>query len=251
RQSATLIEWRFRPALAYRAPSYAGFLPHHLPHLAQQLFDLNGLCHHIHSITQEAIPTHRVLRVAGQEQHRQIRSMSESGICQFPPGKPGQTDIRQQKIDREVILQHRERCSGIPRFAATIPRLTEQFRDHHTHRWHVFDDQYVLAIAHGRVIDGAHWLTRCAGGPEAPRHLGALAHAAAYTRLTGGLPGETVDGRQTETGAMAERLGREERIEDLADDFGIDADAVVPDAERDVAAFSQPRTAGRVQNGSA
>ena len=63
--------------------------------------------------------------------------------------------------------------------------------------------------------------------------------------LAAGLPGEAVDHRQAEAGALADRLGREERIERLRDHIRRHAGAGVGDAERDILARRQVALAAR------
>ena len=67
----------------------------------------------------------------------------------------------------------------------------------------------------------------------------ALFDDAADARGAAALAGETVGHRQPQSGALADRLGGEERLEHLVDDVGGDPGAVVGDGEADVVACIQ------------
>ena len=69
---------------------------------------------------------------------------------------------------------------------------------------------------------------------EVEAHRRALADLGIDPHLPARLPGEAVDHRQPEPGALADRLGGEERIEGARDHVGRHAGAGVGDAERDV-----------------
>src|SRR5690606_11751506 len=198
---------------------------------------------------EEAVAAYRLFRISGHEQHRQTGAGNQSGIGQIPSGKARQTDIGQQEVDREVVLQYRQRCSSVARFAAAIPCLSKQLGNHHAYRRHVIDDQHVLAIARWRVACNGRRLAYLNGSWQYQRHLGALSNGAADARFAPRLFGETVDGGQSKPGALAERLGREEWIENPVDKCCIDPDAIVPDGQSDVTSFSQPRAAARVLDG--
>ena len=68
------------------------------------------------------------------------------------------------------------------------------------------------------------------------RDRGSLAEFAFDLDRSAGLVREAMDLRQAEAGALADRLGREERIEDLAQDVGSDAGAGIRDADGDIVA---------------
>src|SRR5207245_304634 len=65
------------------------------------------------------------------------------------------------------------------------------------------------------------------------REPGSLAELALDLDRSSGLVGEAMNLRQAEPGTFADRLGREERIEDLAQDVGRDAGAGIFDAHGD------------------
>ncbi|MNR05622.1 hypothetical protein D3C85_1216650 [compost metagenome] len=67
-------------------------------------------------------------------------------------------------------------------------------------------------------------------------HAGALARQAEQADVAARLLGKTVNHRQAEPGALADRLGGEERVERLGQDFGCHAGAVVADGDHQVIA---------------
>ena len=68
--------------------------------------------------------------------------------------------------------------------------------------------------------------------------------------MPAGLPGEAVDLAEAEPGALADRLGREERLEDLGEDGGRHALAGVADADHGVVAGLDLAGGGEIGGGA-
>ena len=188
-----------------------------------------------------AVAHRRVLGVAGDEQHLQVRPQDAARIGDLAPvhaaGKP---DIRDQKVEAHVRLQHLEAGWAVGGLDRGIAEILQHLRHQHPHRRLVIDDQHRLALlgaGRGGQIRGRLGLFR---RPVMARQVEAHRRALADLRVDPHLPArlahEAVDHRQAEARALADRLRREERVERLGDDIRAHAGAGIGHAEREVLA---------------
>ena len=198
-----------------------------------------------------AVADNRVFRIAGDEQHLELGAQRPAAVRNLPAVHAArQPDVGDQQIDRRTRLQQSQRLGAVTGLQRPEAQLLQRLDDQRTHVDFVIHHQHhagaQAAVASLLKFGGGHVGVRLV--PEMARQVDAHRRAHADFRihpdLAAGLPCETVDHRQAESGAHAHRLGREEGFEHALDHVRRHAGAGVGHAQRDVLAGRQVALAG-------
>src|SRR5882757_4586158 len=212
--------WRLEPS------------PRQLRDRLAQLMDFIGLAED----REVAADVGRGVAVAGGQQHRQVGTNFPDATGEGEPiHLPGHNDIGKNEIDA-VAGDFPQRRFGIRDRTNGIAELLEQADADRGNVRIVFDEQDGAAAVALDAIDAVK-LQAGIGARQQDRYLRSLAEFARHLDLSAGLMGETVHLRKAKPGALADRLGREKRIEYLVKQVGRDADAPIPDRDGDIVAF--------------
>ncbi len=162
----------------------------------------------------------------------------------------GQADIGHEEVDGRIGLQDAEAGRAVGRFDDVEADILQGIGQQHADGWLVVDDENRVArLRTQRALRGDRRrpfgiLAIMARKIEA--HRRALIEFGIDPDLAAGLPYEAVDHGEAEPGALAERLGGEERIESTLDHVGGHAGAGVGHAERNVLSWLEFALAGAV-----
>ncbi len=209
-----------------------------------------GLGDHRHARLEKAVRDGGVLRVAGHEQHLQVRPPLARGVGHLPAVQARQADVGDQQVDALARAQHLQAGRPVGRLQRAIAEVAQHLDHEAAHDRLVLDHEHGLALLglvrfrqrrHRPVLGG---LAAVAGQVEL--HGRALAHLAVDLAVAIGLPGEAVDHRQAKPRALADRLGGEERVEGALDHLGRHAGTGVGDADADVLAGTHAARVGSV-----
>ncbi len=179
------------------------------------------------------------LAVASGQHDRHADAAIADRLREIEPGHPGHHHVGE--YDVEAICVHDQlgkRVGGIVDQRDAVAELGEAVGGEIGELDIVLDHQHRHAAAgHRRRGVGRLPLRQQVWrhARQIEREGAALPHLALDGHLAAGLPGEAEHLRQAETGALADLLGGEERLEDAARSCGGNADAGVADGDADEA----------------
>src|ERR1051325_3096565 len=174
----------------------------------------------------------RVVDVAGHQQYRYPGPRLASAADQFGAVHARHREISKQQIDPLVVVEARQCVRPAFGFDRPEAELGEVIYENPTHFRIVIRHQYDLVGRHrDHVVAWNGTLEAVMGEPLGPAQInvdrGSLAHNALDRDRAAALLGQSVDLGQSESGALALLLCREERLKHLGEHLLADADTVV------------------------
>ena len=215
-----------------------------------QRIDGERLGQHVHALGQELVLHGGIAGVAGDEQHLETRATLAHRLGQLAAVGARQAHVADQQVEPRQSFLRRHRARRIDRLVDAVAQFVQDLRQHQPDAGFVLHEQDGLALASRRARHGLLARDRRRQRRQVAGQVEVDGRAFAHHRMDAGvaarLAGETIDHRQTQAGALSDRLGGEERVEGLGQGLGRHAGAVVRDAHHHVLAGSDIGVHGRV-----
>jgi hypothetical protein len=181
---------------------------------------------------------HRVVRVAGHEEDGDVGPRGPKAVRQLAPAHARHDHVGQHEVDLpRVRAADLEGIRAVTRTQDGVPRRLQGFADDLAQVRLVLHEQDGLGSPrHLAVGRRAHFLDGGVHPGQIDPERRALSFRAFQVDVALALGDDAVHGRQTETGSLADLLGREEGLEDAGPHLGGHAMARVRHRQHHVAA---------------
>ena len=171
----------------------------------------------------------------GGQKHRDARPQPLRVLREFDGRyRSGHHDVREQQVERRVLLQKSQRDVGILGCLDAVAPARQHVDDGTPDILAVLDHEDALRAAHRAAGVGLLLGHRVFGPGQVELHAGALPDRAVDADVTVRLAHEAVDHAEPQPRAFSVALGREEGIERLGHDLGRHAGAGVSDIHQHI-----------------
>ena len=198
------------------------------------MLEAEGLGQEVHVGGVLVVAAEGFLRIAGHEDHRDLRAHALQIPHQGRTVHVGHHHVGDQKMNGAGMIAHQfQRFLAAGRFQHLVAANAQGARREAANRFLIFHQQHRVLpgdVARRRAFHLRHRHFAFEARQE-DRECRALVQFAVDGDVTAGLLDDAVHRRKTEARALSDRLGGEERIEDFADMLLGDAAALIGDID--------------------
>ncbi len=212
----------------------------HVPELGAERCIGERLGDQLHARIEAAVMDNGVASVAGREQDPEIAPGQAGLIRQLPAiHAAGQADVGEQELDLRMLRQPLQSALPVADLDHLVAELAQDPGGVGAHIGIVLDHQHGLRLASTRHLGGRGRFDlrgECMQPRQVDLDRRAQPDLAVDLDVAARLLDEAVDLGQAKPGAVADLLGREERLEGARDRLPAHADAAVGDCGHDILA---------------